>query len=340
MSVKTNYKNDVKTVTQSNSNFNQINSEVIVKENTKFNKKPIFISLGGAFAITATLVVALVLTSGKGGNPTINPVSNKALARNITPIISENITKEMTRTNVLRKSLQRGLATVSATEEEEIKSLLSQFDTIIDNNNNYTTKSVVSDDVNYNYREDVTFKDLTEKECTYSLYYNQVSEKLEEDKDEKETTVTYSGVAKNELATFDFTLVTEEEVELNEKEIQTTLKLFTNADHSNYTKVESSYEIDGEETENEYKYQIYENNKKISEYSIEIEKDPTKNEVELELTYNNKQYEVTKYEQNNDTFFKVELEFSEVEKEYVYKKVITETGVNYELQSSEIEIDD
>ncbi|MCR4562780.1 MAG: hypothetical protein K5694_06235 [Bacilli bacterium] len=153
------------------------------------------------------------------------------------------------------------------------------------------------------------------------------------DEEEIEKETQYSGIAVQGENTYTFRLELSEEIESNESEIKSVFYLYKNLDLTSYTKVTSKNEIEGLESETKYGYEIVESGKLLTSYEMEIENDPAKNEVELSIELNEKEYSLTRKVQNNETYFYVELEneATDTEVEYIYKKVITEESVTYEL---------
>lgn len=342
MSIIKQYKKDISEITTTDIAFDGIKENVIMKEQTKKNKTIIFSSVfGGAALVATSLIFAIVLNgSGSPNNSHLVPgdakLSMPALAKSATPLINASL-NEANVNNAIRKSLNNTLFTSGKSDEEIIQDLLYQFDTIIENDNNYHVEAVESDKEEYKYKEIITFKDLLNQDNSYALYYNDVhiEEELDDDDDEEEyeKETTYSGIAVKDEKEFRFKLELEEEIEGDETEIESTFYLFSTDSNKTYTKVSSSSEIEGLETETEYSYEIYENGDLVTSFEMEIEIDPSEDEVELSVELNEKEFSIERVIKDNETYFFVELENDETdeESEWVYKKVINGDTVTYVL---------
>lgn len=334
MSFKNKYQNDVQNITTTNVTFNDIKNRVIMnKETTKKEKKYLWPSLFGGIALTGA-AVALVLVAANSNKPNFMPNDNKlsmkAVAKSATPLMSAALTDEAHQQG-LKRMLNTTLSLNEQTDDQIILELLAQFDTIIQNNNNYSVKAVESDNPEYTYKEIITFKDLLNETNVYSLYYKDATVKEEIDDDEIEKETTYVGLAIKDEETFRFRLELEEEYEDGESEVESTFYLFQTEDNKTYTKVTSSSEIEGLESETEYSYELYKNGSLVTSYEMEIEHDPKENEVELKIELNNKEYSLTRKIVNGDTYFHVELENETTDEEvkYIYMKVIEGETVTY-----------
>lgn len=247
-------------------------------------------------------------------------------------------------TSSIQNSIQpkvKNAYTISSEDETTITKLLSQFDLILENNNYFTSTIETSDKTEYKTKETITFTSLNDQSTSYTLYYNDVisNTKTEVDDGETEitTTINYSGIAvffdNNLEVTYQFTSESETSVEGNETEIESTFKLYSKQT-STYIEVEKENETENSQVEDEYSYKLVQNGKVVYDYSIEISKNSITNEKEIELELNEKEYKVTKYESGNDEFFKVKLENDITDEEVVliYKKIINNEIVTYELQ--------
>lgn len=335
MSFKNKYQNDVQNITTTNVTFNDIKDKVIMNKKTS-NKtnKILWPSLFGGLALAGAAVALVVVATGNNSTsllPNDNKLSMKAVAKSATPIVSAAFTDEAHQQG-LKRMLNTTLSLNEQTDDQIILELLGQFDTIIENDNNYTVQAVESDNPEYKYKEIITFKDLLNETNVYSLYYKDaiVEEEIEDDEVEKET--TYVGIAVKDEETFKFRLELEEEYEEDETEVESTFYLYQSDDYRTYTKVTSKSEIEGLESETEYSYELYKNGSLITSYEMEVEHDPEENEVELKIELNEKEYSVTRVIEGGVTYFHVELEneATDEEVEYVYKKVIEGETVSYQ----------
>lgn len=346
------YKKDVKDLTNTNMAFDGIKKNLDFNNNkAKNNKKIVWSSVfGGGVLVAASVVVGMVIinstkpispiipssgdtpSSSVSGElvPSDNKLSFKAVAKSATPLLTYSLAESIDEPSFTRAI---NAAIVTATEDDEaiIQELLYQFDTIIQNDNNYVVEAQESDREEYKYKEVITFKDLLNQDNSYSLYYNDVKVEEEIDDDEIEKETTYVGLAVKDDKEFNFRLELEEENETGETEVESTFYLFEKDDRYSYTKVSSSSEVEGLESETEYSYEVVKNGQLVTSYEMEIEFDETENEVELNLELNEKEYLIERKFINEDTYFHVEFENDETEEEseWVYKKVIDGDNVSY-----------
>lgn len=230
---------------------------------------------------------------------------------------------------------------ISTEEENTIDKLLSQFDLILENNNYFTSVIEDSDKIDYQTKETITFIDLDNKSTSYYLYYNDVLSKtkteISDDEEEITTKTKYSGIAvfyeNNIETTYQFSSENETSIEGKEKETKSKFKLFSK-ETSTYIEVEKENEIDNLETKDEYSYKLVQNGQVVYDYSVGIESNTITNKKEIELELNEKEYKITKYENNGETYFKVKLENENTKEEtiLIYKKVINDGSITYELQ--------
>jgi len=343
MSFLNQYKKDVESVTTTNIAYDGIKERIVMKNQSK-KQKAIALSsiLGGAALLAAS--VALVITLTHRGNtpapvvPSDRKMSIRALANTATPLVSASFANEAPKRQ-LPRMLRSAYIDNTKTDDEIIQDLLYQFDTIIENDNSYTVYSVESDKTDYDYREDVTFTNLLGEETSYSLYYNDVTVREEIDSDEDEVEIEketqYSGLAVQGDNNCTFRLELSEENNGVEQEIESVFYLYSSEDLKSYTKVTSSSEIEGLENETEYSFEVIENGVVTTSYEIEIEYGPNNNEVEISIKLNEKEYSITRVIQDDETYFYVELEneLTDTETEYVFKKIINDDTVTYELIS-------
>lgn len=326
---------------QTNITFDGIKDRVIMNEKQTSNKKKIIWGSIGGGLLTAGVACALVLTinaTSKPNGPSSHLVpsdakfSLKAVAENITPFVSSALNQNGAQ-SLIRQRVNTFLLTEGKTDEQFVHELLYQFDTIIENDDNYTVEAVASDREDYKFKEIITFVDLLGNKNSYSLYYNDVKVEEEKDDDEIEKESVYSGIAVKEDQEFRFKLELEEENEEDEHEVESTFYLFNGDNKSTYTKITSSCEIEDMEKETQYSYEIYENGNKVLSYEMEIEVDPEDNETELSVELNEKEYSIERFKEGKDTYFHVEIENDDTdeESEWLYKKVINGETVSYVL---------
>lgn len=266
--------------------------------------------------ISGLSLLALLFTSGCNINGSIN---DKVL--NVKGTSDETV-KELARQTALgfsslnqQTSLKKSRNSFTDEEIENIKEALDQVEVFLNENNTVKVDTVDSNKQEYANRLDVSFLDED-----ISLYYNDINtnEKYEE-RDEKETTVSFKGIALYNNEEFEFTFISEEEAERNEVEKESTLTIFK--DSNSYIKVSQSTEEEVNESGIGYSYLEVVNGNVIVDYEISIETENNKKKVDLEL--NDVEYEIKYYYINEKQLIKVELENgNDKEKVGMFEKVI------------------
>ena len=193
-------------------------------------------------------------------------------------------------------SLKKSRNSFTDEEIENIKEALDQVEVFLNENNTVKVDTVDSNKQEYANRLDVSFLDED-----ISLYYNDINtnEKYEE-RDEKETTVSFKGIALYNNEEFEFTFISEEEAERNEVEKESTLTIFK--DSNSYIKVSQSTEEEVNESGIGYSYLEVVNGNVIVDYEISIETENNKKKVDLEL--NDVEYEIKYYYINKKQLIK------------------------------------
>lgn len=336
MSFKKQYKNEINKAYQTNITFDGIKGKINMKEEVKVKKTPIILgSIGGAAVLAGAcaIIIAVALNNANGSplSPQDKKLSLTAVAESITPLISNTFNEENNK-NLLRQSLNTFMSN-TPTDQEIVYDLLHQFDTIIENDGNYTVESLESDKQEYKFKENITFTDLFGNKNSYSMYYNDVTKEEKQDDDEIEKISIYTGLAVKNEVEHSFRLVLEEETELDEVEVESKFYLYSNESKTSYTKITTSSEIEQLEKETSYSYEIVENGHVVTSYEMEVEIDPVKNETELSIELNEKEYSIERVIEGEDTFFYVEIEneSTDQEVEWIYKKVIVDGNVDYIL---------
>lgn len=332
MSLIKRYKKDINSNITTNLTFNDIKDRVVMKEERKHKALiPSLLVSGGLVATAVVLLIALAPKSGANPLiPTDNKLSLKAVAKSATPVMTSMLNSG-DNIKTIRRMANGSLLLEGQTNEEIIQELLYQFDTIIENDDNYKVEAVQSDKEEYKYKEIITYKDLLNNSNSYALYYNDVHVEEEKDDDEIEKETTYAGIAVKDGVEFDFRLELEEETETDETEVESKFYLFEQGSRHSYTKVTSSSEIEGLEKETEYSFEVVKNGSTVTSYEMEIEHNPEDNEVELSVELNEIEYEITRVIEGGDTLFFVEFENDDTdeEDEWVFKKVIEGDSVTY-----------
>ena len=241
---------------------------------------------------------------------------------------SLNLVKSISNVNKFNLSKK---SDISENDINEIKEILPQLDLMLENGYTFNSQiSEVNKEINnetYKYQEIITFKDLNEEYVTYNLFYNSPKEIKEVDDDEIEIKQIMNGVA-----TFDnnnyysFISLSESEKEDDELEDKRIFKI--NMNNESYIKVEESYEIEGKEIENKFKYTVVENGTKTLEYKVKQEIETNKEKLEYEL--NDIEYKLVKEfdKDNNRTIYIIKYENEDLDKEFKLKfeKIVLENG--------------
>jgi len=241
---------------------------------------------------------------------------------------SLNLVKSISKVNKFNLSKK---SDISENDINEIKEILPQLDLMLENGYTFDSQiSEVNKEINnetYKYHEIITFKDLNEEYVTYNLFYNSPKEIKEVDDDEIEIKQIMNGVA-----TFDnnnyysFISLSESEKEDDELEDKRIFKI--NMNNESYIKVEESYEIEGKEIENKFKYTVVENGIKTLEYKVKQEIETNKEKLEYEL--NDIEYKLVKEfdKDNNRTIYIIKYENEDLDKEFKLKfeKIVLENG--------------
>ena len=241
---------------------------------------------------------------------------------------SLNLVKSISNVNKFNLSKK---SDISENDINEIKEILPQLDLMLENGYTFNSQiSEVNKEINnetYKYHEIITFKDLNKEYVTYNLFYNSPKEIKEVDDDEIEIKQVMNGVA-----TFDnnnyysFISLSESEKEDDELEDKRIFKI--NMNNESYIKVEESYEIEGKEIENKFKYTVVENGTKTLEYKVKQEIETNKEKLEYEL--NDIEYKLVKEfdKDNNRTLYIIKYENEDLDKEFKLKfeKIVLENG--------------
>ena len=219
----------------------------------------------------------------------------------------------------------------------QLQDILHQIDLILLNDSNFEIESQISDRDEYKSKDIVTFKNYNNEEVSYTLYYSEVREKIKEDifDDEVETKVSINGVALVDNQEYRFKSVTNTEKEGKEIEEEYSFTLYK--DNDSYIKIVQEYEEERDEVEKYYRYQVVENGVKFYDYLLDYEKENGhKNETEIRLTLDNRKYKIEGIQQKDGNYLQVQvIETNSLESRSTYKvlfkKVISESGVSYEL---------
>jgi hypothetical protein len=185
----------------------------------------------------------------------------------------------------------------------DFNKLLNQVDDAFTNMDSFKIEETTSTNPDYSYALTISYKDLDNKDNTYSLLYNSKKEEVEIDEDEKETSVLIEGISIIDEVNYDFSLLTKTETEKDENESTVTFKLLK--DENNFIELKNSLEIEDNEKEIEYEYTSVKDGVIEFNYSLSFDNEEDKNEVELE--YNGVEFEITSKEINQKTLIYVIL---------------------------------
>ena len=146
---------------------------------------------------------------------------------------------------------------------------------------------------------------------------------------------TGNGVALVDNQEYRFKSVTKSEKEGKEIEEEYSFTLYK--DNDSYIKIVQEYEEERDEVEKYYRYQVVENGVKVYDYLLDYEKETGhKNETEIKLTLDNRKYKIEEIQKKDGNYLQVQvIETNSLESRSTYKvlfkKVISESGVSYEL---------
>ena len=249
-------------------------------------------------------------------------------------------TTSLSMLNRIQKNIRMLRSETNVPTQEDIlqlQDILHQIDLILLNDSNFEIESQISDKDEYKSKDIVTFKNYNNEEVSYTLYYSEVREKIKEDifDDEVETKVSINGVALVDNQEYRFKSVTKTEKEGKEIEEEYSFTLYK--DNDSYIKINQEYEEERDEVEKYYRYQVVENGVKVYDYLLDYEKENGhKNETEIRLTLDNRKYKIEEIQQKDGNYLQVqviETNYLESRSTYkvLFKKVISESGVSYEL---------
>lgn len=203
----------------------------------------------------------------------------------------------------------------------DFNKLLNQVDDAFTNMDSFKIEETTSTNPDYSYALTISYKDLDNKDNTYSLLYNSKKEEVEIDEDEKETSVLIEGISIIDEVNYDFSLLTKTETEKDENESTVTFKLLK--DEKNFIELKNSLEIEDNEKEIEYEYTSVKDGVIEFNYSLSFDNEEDKNEIELE--YNGVEFEITSKEINQKTLIYVTYFDKTNKKEVtlVFEKVVS-----------------
>ena len=191
----------------------------------------------------------------------------------------------------------------------------------------YSSNIVESDKEEYQTKEIITYTSAEEENLEVILYYN-TKEEIEQDEEEVEQETTRAGLLIKDETTYKFKTKVENEQEENEVENEEKFILYTSEDEKSYIKSTRSEEVEDNEKEVKYSYEIVENNKKVEEFSFKQEVEDNKEKIKFNV--NGKEYKIHTYVEQENTYLKVKNE--QTNEITTYLKVVDELGnVTYSI---------
>lgn len=324
MNVKELYKNEIKKELTPNVEFKDIENRLEVKSN-KASLWKILVPTFAGVAASALIVAIVVPISLQNKSIGVNALG---LASEITPFISGFASSKITRAKT-NDDLEKA--------KKEIETYLYQFDSIIVNNNSFSTEVVNSDKDGYTHKQIVNMKNLSGQSEAYSLYYSDVTEKEKKQSNKKNETVhlkretAYSGIALYKETEFAFKLSLNEKETNNKYNIESNLYLYKDETLENYMLITSFEQEHKNEVRSEYSVYNYVAGKVVDEYSLSIKSDNGKSKLQVKT--NNVKVDIQSYEKDGVTYLETSYkdDTESITEKLTYKKVITDGVVSYQI---------
>ena len=221
-----------------------------------------------------------------------------------------------------------GMKKLASQDNDEVFTLLDEIDLLLANfDYEYSSNIVESDKEEYQTKEIITYSSAEEENLEVILYYN-TKEEIEQDEEEVEQETTRAGLLIKDETTYKFKTKVENEQEENEVETEEKFILYTSEDEKSYIKSTRSEEVEHNEKEVKYSYEIVENNKKVEEFSFKQEVEDNKEKIKFNV--NGKEYKIHTYVEQENTYLKVKNE--QTNEITTYLKVVDELGnVTYSI---------
>ena len=221
-----------------------------------------------------------------------------------------------------------GMKKLANEKENEVSTLLDEIDLLLANfDYQYSSNIVESDKEEYQTKEIISYTSAEEENLEVILYYN-TKEEIEQDEEEVEQETTRAGLLIKDETTYKFKTKVENEQEENEVENEEKFILYTSEDEKSYIKSTRSEEVEHNEKEVKYSYEIVENNKKVEEFSFKQEVEDNKEKIKFNV--NGKEYKIYTYVEQENTYLKVKNE--QTNEITTYLKVVDELGnVTYSI---------
>lgn len=211
----------------------------------------------------------------------------------------------------------------------QIKDYLPSVEAALTNQSLMTSSEVVASDRNeYATKVIITYTDIAFVNQTMTMYYNETAipdDDFDDDWDDQfEEEYVIDGLII--IDDVEYQMFGKKELDQDEYEVSFTYQI----DENNYIKVEQEIEND----ESEFNYTVIQNRRKVYEYSLEVED----NSVELEVKDRNLGVEKMEFEflrRDNRTYIIAEVRQNGVSSEIVFEKVVDElNNVTYNVISN------
>ena len=211
----------------------------------------------------------------------------------------------------------------------QIKDYLPSVEAALTNQSLMTSSEVVASDRNeYATKVIITYTDIAFVNQTMTMYYNEIAipdDDFDDDWDDQfEEEYVIDGLII--IDDVEYQMFGKKELDQDEYEVSFTYQI----DENNYIKVEQEIEND----ESEFNYTVIQNRRKVYEYSLEVED----NSVELEVKDRNLGVEKMEFEflkRDNRTYIIAEVRQNGVSSEIVFEKVVDElNNITYNVISN------
>ena len=211
----------------------------------------------------------------------------------------------------------------------QIKDYLPSVEAALTNQSLMTSSEVVASDRNeYATKVIITYTDIAFINQTMTMYYNETAipdDDFDDDWDDQfEEEYVINGLII--IDDVEYQMFGKKELDQDEYEVSFTYQI----DENNYIKVEQEIEND----ESEFNYTVIQNRRKVYEYSLEVED----NSVELEVKDRNLGVEKMEFEflkRDNRTYIIAEVRQNGVSSEIVFEKVVDElNNITYNVISN------
>lgn len=211
----------------------------------------------------------------------------------------------------------------------QIKDYLPSVEAALTNQSLMTSSEVVtSDRSEYATKVILTYTDIALLNQTMTMYYNETAipdDDFDDDWDDQfEEKYVIDGLII--IDNVEYQMFGKKELDQDEYEVSFTYQI----DENNYIKVEQEIE----NNESEFNYTVIQNRRKVYEYSLEVEN----NSVELEVKDRNLGVEKMEFEflnRDNKTYIVAEVRQNGVSSEIVFEKVVDEfNNITYNVISN------